>query len=286
MKEFKIERSVTNRSSDSLERYLRDLYNYPLLDAEEEALLAKKIRAGDGVALKKLVNCNLRFVVSVAKKYELPGMSLADLISEGNIGLIKAAERFDETRGFKFISYAVWWIRQSILHSIGLHKRMIRLPMNQLKGLADLWNAVDLLEQQLHRQPSLKELSEFMELPHQRILEYFSNFDFTYSFDAAIGGDEEDSKISTMGDPASLCPDEKLEQDALQINIELMMNVLSTREKEVLRMAYGMGGGRPLENVDIGEVMGLSSETIRRTKGKALCRLRGINGIEIMLQYL
>lgn len=286
MKEFKIERSVTNRSSDSLERYLRDLYRYPLLDAEEEAMLAKKIRSGDVAALEKLVNCNLRFVVSVAKKYELPGMSLADLISEGNIGLIKAAERFDETRGFKFISYAVWWIRQNILHSIALHKRMIRLPMNQLKGIADLWNAADLLEQQLHRQPTLIELSELMELPYQRIVDYQSNSGYTYSFDTAIADDEQESKVSTMEDPASLWPDAALGQDALRINMELMMNALTVREKDVLRMAYGMGGGRPLENIDIGEAMGLSSETIRRTKGKALYRLREISGIELMQQYL
>ncbi|WP_316815536.1 RNA polymerase sigma factor RpoD/SigA [Pedobacter nyackensis] len=286
MKEIKIERSVTNRSSDSVDRYLRDLGRYPLLDAEEEAILAKKIRSGDGAALEKLVNCNLRFVVSVAKKYELPGMSLADLISEGNIGLVKAAERFDETKGFKFISYAVWWIRQAILHSIGLHKRMIRLPMNQLKTIADFWNVGDLLEQRLQRRPTLQEISKSMELPYERIFDCLSYLGYTYSFDGAINDDDQECRVHTMEDPTSIWPDSELERDALRINIEMMMNVLSPREKEVIRMAYGMGGGRPLENVDIGEVMGLSSETIRRAKGKAMFRLREISGIEMMQQYL
>jgi len=286
MKEIKIERSVTNRSNDSLDRYLQELYKYPLLGAEEEAVLARKIRSGDHSALERLVMCNLRFVVSVAKKYEIPGMPLADLISEGNIGLVKAAKRFDETRGFKFISYAVWWIRQSILHGIGADKRMIRLPLNQLKGITDLWNAVSVLEQRLHRAPSLKELSEFMELPNERILDYLSYSDCTYSFDVAISDDGADSKICNLYDPASVRPDSELEQDALRINIELMMNVLNPRERDVLRLAYGMGGGRPLENVDIGDILGLSPETIRRAKGKALFRLRTIGVINMMQEYL
>lgn len=286
MKEIKIERSITNRRNDSLERYLHELYRYPLLTAEEEMVLAKKIRSGDQAALDKLVNCNLRFVVSVAKKYEIPGMSLADLISEGNIGLVKAAERFDETRGFKFISYAVWWIRQSILYSIGLNRRMIRLPSNQLKGITDLWNAVDLLEQRLHRAPSLKELSEFMGLTCERILDYLSYSDFTYSFDTAIGENNQDTKIYNMTDPSSVQPDSELENDALRINIELMLSVLNDRERDVLRLAYGMGGERPLENSDIGDKLGLSPETIRREKVKALLRLRSINSIKIMQEYL
>jgi RNA polymerase primary sigma factor len=286
MKEIKIERSVTNRGNDSLDRYLQELSRYPLLDAEEEAVLAKKIRFGDQAAQERLVNCNLRFVVSVAKKYEIPGMCLADLISEGNFGLVKAAERFDETRGFKFISYAVWWIRQSILHSIGSHKRMIRLPSNQLKGIADLWNAVDLLEQRLHRAPSVKEISAFMGLTCERILDYLSHSDCTHSFDTAIGDNDDDLKIFNMCDPSSVRPDHELEQDALRINIELMMNALNARERDVLRLAYGMGGGRPLENVDIGDVLGLSPETIRREKVKALFRLRSINTIKIMQEYL
>lgn len=286
MKEIKIEKSITNRNNDSLDRYLRDLYRYPLLNGEEEAALARKIRLGDAAALQKLVNCNLRFVVSVAKKYEIPGMSLADLISEGNIGLIKAAKRFDETRGFKFISYAVWWVRQAILNSISVDKRMIRLPANQLKGVADLWSAEDLLTQRLQRFPSLSELSEHMDLSYERISDFLTISGYTYSYDAAISDDDMNSKVCTMKDPAAVWPDAELEQDALRIDVELMMNILSNRERDVLIMAFGMGGGRPLENVDIGHELGLSPETIRRAKGKALFRLREIGGIKMMQGYL
>lgn len=286
MKEIKIEKSITSRNTDSLERYLHELCKYPLLNAEEEAVLAKKIRMGDHAAQEKLVNCNLRFVVSVAKKYEMPGMALADLVSEGNFGLVKAAKRFDETRGFKFISYAVWWIRQSILHSIGLDKRIIRLPLNQLKGIADLWDAVDLLEQRLHRAPSVREISEFMGLTCKRILDYLSHSDCTYSFDSAISDDNADSKIFNMHDPSSVRPDNELEQEALRINIKLMMSVLNARQRDVLRLAFGMDGGRPLENVDIANVLGLSPETIRREKIEALFRLRSITKIKIMSEYL
>lgn len=286
MKEIKIEKSVTNRSNDSLERYLRDLHSYPLLNGEEEAILAKKIRSGDVAALHQLVNCNLRFVVSVAKKYEMPGMSLADLISEGNIGLIKAAQRFDETRGFKFISYAVWWIRQAILLSIGLDRRMIRLPMNQLKGVSDLWNAEDILVQRLQRIPSLDELSEYLDVPDERISEYFTYSSYTYSYDTAISDDDSGSKISTMSDPTAQHADAGLESEALRIDIELMMNMLSCREQNVLRLAFGMGRDRALENTDIGHELGLSAETVRRAKLKALIRLREIRRIKMMQKYL
>lgn len=286
MKEIKTERAITNRNSDSLACYFQELYKYPLLDAEEEAVLTKKIRSGDRSALDKLVSCNLRFVISVAKKYVMPGTELADLISEGNLGLVKAAERFDETRGFKFISYAVWWIRQSILHSIGTDKRLIRLPVNQLKGITNLWKAVGILEQNLHRAPSLKEIAEFMKLSNERILDYLSHSDCTYSFDTSAGDEEQDQQIFNMYDPASEPPDLKLEQDALHINVELMMNVLNVREKVILHLAYGMGGGRPLENVDIGDILGLSPETIRREKKRALFRLRSIYAIQIMREYL
>lgn len=286
MREIKIEKAITNRNSDSVERYLRDLCRYPLLTGEEEAILAKKIRSGDTAALQQLVNANLRFVVSVAKKYEMPGMCLADLISEGNIGLVKAAKRFDETKGFKFISYAVWWIRQSILHSIGLDKRMIRLPLNRLKGIADLWDAIDILSQHLQRSPVLTELSEFMGLSKECILDYLSSSDHTFSFDTVISDDDPNSKLFTMNDPAALKPDAGLERDAMLINMDILMSALSQREREVLQLAYGMAGGRPLENSDIGEEMGLSAETIRRTKRSALYRLRENKGIMMMREYM
>lgn len=286
MKEIRKERTITNRSGDSLERYLLELSRYPLLNAEEEIVLAKRIRGGDHAALHKLVTCNLRFVVTVAKKYEMPGTSLSDLIAEGNVGLLKAAKRFDETLGFKFISYAVWWIRQAILDSINLHKRMIRLPANQLKGIADLWKAEGRLEQRLHRLGTLDEISEFMDLPYNCLLDYFSNIAEVSSFDVEIGDDQEETRVTTMLDRGSLAPDGAFDSDALRINVELMLNALAVREREILRLAYGMDQGRSLENREIANLLGLSPETVRRVKGKALTKLRGVRKIKIMQEFI
>jgi RNA polymerase primary sigma factor len=286
MKEIKIERSITRRGEDSLARYLQEISRFPLLNVEEEVILAKKISSGDKAALERLVNCNLRFVVSVAKKYEIEGMPLVDLISEGNIGLVKAAKRFDESRGFKFISYAVWWIRQAILYSIGIHKRMIRLPMNQLSGIMDLWKSEGLLEQQLQRLPTLAELTEFMELPDERVLDYLSNSGDVFSLDLPLEDAEDSPIVNVMSDPMAMPPDAGLEKEAFYINIQRIMNLLSPRDQNILRLAYGMGGGRPLQNEDISNLMGLSSETIRRAKQKALFRLREMKEVKMMLQYL
>lgn len=286
MKEIRIEKSITNRRIDSLDRYLQDISKFPLLNVDEEIELAKRVRLGDRAALQKLVNCNLRFVVTVAKKYELPDLSLADLISEGNIGLVKAAERFDESKGFKFITYAVWWIRQAILHSLGLNKRMVRLPMNQVKGVMDLLRSEELLEQRLHRQPTLREQAKFMEVPYELALDYLINSGRTFSLDIPAEDSEGTPIINTIDDPMGRLPDEALEQEALKINIGLMMKTLSCREQRILRLAYGMEGNRPLQNDDISELLGLSSETIRRVKHKALYRLRELKGIEIMQDYL
>ncbi|TCC94625.1 RNA polymerase sigma factor RpoD/SigA [Pedobacter hiemivivus] len=286
MKEIKIERSITRRGEDSLARYLQEISRFPLLNVEEEVILAKKISSGDKAALERLVNCNLRFVVSVAKKYEIEGMPLVDLISEGNIGLVKAAKRFDESRGFKFISYAVWWIRQAILYSIGTHKRMIRLPMNQLSGIMDLWKSEGLLEQQLQRLPTLAELTEFMELPDERVLDYLSNSGDVFSLDLPLEDAEDSPIVNVMTDPMAMPPDAGLEKEAFYINIQRIMNLLSPRDQNILRLAYGMGGGRPLQNEDISNLMGLSSETIRRAKQKALFKLREMKEVKMMLQYL
>lgn len=286
MKDIKIERSITRRGEDSLARYLQEISRFPLLKVEEEVILAKKISTGDKAALEKLVNCNLRFVVSVAKKYEIEGMPLVDLISEGNIGLVKAAKRFDESRGFKFISYAVWWIRQAIMYSIGIHKRMIRLPMNQVCGIMDLWKSEGLLEQRLQRSPTLEELTEFMGLPDDRLRDYLSNSADVFSLDLPLEDAEDTPRMAMMTDPMAMSPDANLEQEAFQINIQRIMNVLSPRDQHILRLAYGMGGGRPLPNEDISNLLGLSSETIRRAKQKALFKLREMKEVKTMLQYL
>ncbi|MEQ7800492.1 RNA polymerase sigma factor RpoD/SigA [Pedobacter sp. ASV1-7] len=285
MKEINIERSITNRKVDSFERYLYDLGKYPLLAMEEEAILARKIRKGDQAALNKLVNCNLRFVITVAKKYELPGISLPDLVSDGNIGLIKAAKRFDETKGFKFITYAVWWIRQSILYSMGINKRMIRLPGNQLKGILDLRNAEAELEQDLHRFATVEEISEHMNLPCRLVLEYISNTTYAYSYDVPISADEPETKLSIMCDNESVSPDGQFESDTININIGLMMNVLTAREKEILCLAYGIGAVRSFENREIGMMLGISAETVRRVKGHSLEKLKSRKNIAIMKEY-
>lgn len=286
MKEIIKQRTVTNRYVDSLERYLQELSRYPLLDADEEAALAKKIRAGDVSALQKLVNANLRFVVTVAKKYEIPGTSLADLIAEGNIGLLKAAERFDETRGFKFISYAVWWIRQAILCSMGLHRRMIRLPINQLKGITDLWRAEEVLEQELERSATLHELAEFMDLSYKCVLDYLSNGGYTLSFDTPIAEDQGETRLSTMSDQGSNRPDAIFDRDTLRTDMGLMMSGLTDREVEIIYLCYGIGGARALENREVGEMLGMSAETVRRIKSKTLVKLKSLNKIEMMKEYI
>lgn len=286
MKEIIKQRTVTNRYVDSLDRYLQELSRYPLLDADEEASLAKKIRTGDVSALQKLVNANLRFVVTVAKKYEIPGTSLADLIAEGNIGLLKAAERFDETRGFKFITYAVWWIRQAILCSMGLHRRMIRLPVNQLKGITDLWRAEEVLEQELERSATLHELAEFMGLSYKCVLDYLSSGGYTLSFDTPMADDQPETRLSTMSDQGSYRPDAIFDSATLHTDIGLMMSGLTDREVEVICLAYGIGGARALENREVGEMLGMSAETVRRIKSKTLVKLKSLNKIEMMKEYI
>lgn len=286
MKEIKIERSITNGQIDSLARYLQELAAYPLLNGTEEMVLTQKIRAGDEEALQKLVNCNLRFVVSVAKKYEVFGMPLADLIAEGNIGLLKAAERFDETRGFKFISYAVWWIRQAMLQSIGMHQRTIRLPLNQLKGINDLSRSTDLLEQQLERTPNLEELSAFTKLPAAVVSSYSSSSGHTCSLDRAIEDGDRGSFKGSMMDTACIWPDAALEQEALRVDIELMMKGLSLQEQDVIRLAYGLGELMALGNEAIAHRLGISDETVCRIKRKALTRMREMAQIKIMREYL
>jgi RNA polymerase primary sigma factor len=285
MKEIRIEKLITHRSQDSLERYLKEISKYPLLEAEEEIVLAEKIRRGDEAALHRLVNCNLRFVITVAKKYETQDISLADLVSDGNIGLIKAAERFDEKRGFKFISYAVWWIQQAILSGMGTHKRMIHLPRNQVDGIRETWKSEIKLEQQLHRMPTRQELAVFMQLGDDTVYDYRRFPGIPLSLDAPakyLDARLEPAIIPYAMEPA---PDASLEEASLQKDIQLLMRVLSPRERNILKLAFGMEGDRPLQNEDISQVLGLSAETIRRSKIKALDRLRQLKGIEFLRQY-
>lgn len=286
MKEIKIERSITNRSQDSLERYLQDISRYPLLHVEEEIILARKIKDGDQAALHRLVSCNLRFVVTVAKKYEIWGMPLADLIAEGNLGLYKAAERFDETRGFKFISYAVWWVRQSILYSISTYKRLVRLPMNQVNGILELWKSEIYLEQLLERIPTKAELAEFMKIPEDVVNDYWYWSGASFSLDASFEDQDGGMTMGILKDMASPLPDADLEKEALKNDIKLIMDMLSPRERNILCLSYGMENNTPMMNEDISQTLGLSLETIRRYKKSALARLRGIKEIKMMQNYL
>lgn len=286
MKEIKIERSITNRSQDSLERYFQDMSAYPLLSADEEIVLTRKIKAGDAAALHRLVSSNLRFVISVAKKYEMQGLSLADLIAEGNIGLIKAAERFDESRGFKFISYAVWWIRQCIIYGISAHKRMIRLPLNQISGLHELAKAELRLEQRLERSPTRQELVDFVDISEGMTFDYLNNPVCGCSLDCPYGEESEEPLGTTLKDINLPGPDELLEREGLKANIDLMMKVLNPRQRRILYLSYGIGNNLPMRNEDIGCLLGLSTETIRRAKKNALDTLRRIKKVQMLREYL
>lgn len=286
MKQIRIEKSITNRKQDSLIRYLREISNYPLLTADEEVDLAKRIKNGDTWALQRLVNCNLRFVVTVAKNYETSALSLADLVSEGNIGLINAAKRFDEQRGFKFISYAVWWIRQAILQSINTHKRMIHLPLSQIKGLLELGKSETKLEQELQRIPTRQELALFMDVSEDVVYDSLFTCAAPISLDAPVE-DKEGELISCMLQYAKgPAPDEDLERASLQQDLRRLMTVLTPRERNIILLAYGMNNSQPLQNDDISNVLGISKETIRRSKSKALNRLRDLKEIKMMRRYL
>lgn len=286
MKEIKIERSITSRGQDSLERYFQDVSGYPLLSADEEIALARKIKAGDSAALNRLINCNLRFVISVAKKYEMQGLSLADLIAEGNIGLMKAAERFDESRGFKFISYAVWWIRQTIIYSISANRRLIRLPLNQINGAHELGKAELRLEQQLERSPTKQELIEFMDISEGMAFDYLQTPFCGCWLDRPHEQESGKTLHVTLKDLVLPLPDADLEKEGLTTDIDLMMRVLSPRQRRILNLSYGIGNDMPMLNDEISCLMGLSAETIRRVKKKALERLRNIKQIQQMRSYL
>lgn len=286
MKEIKIERSITTRGQDSLLRYLKDVSVYPLLSANEESALARKIKNGDHAAFQQLINCNLRFVVSVAKKYEMQGLPLADLIEEGNIGLMKAAQRFDESRGFKFISYAVWWIRQTILEGISAHKRLIRLPLSQINGIQDLGKAALKLEQQLERCPTREELTELMNISENMTHDYLQSPVCGCWLDQPYEAESGEPLQVTLKDPNAAEPDMQLEKEGLESDIELMMKVLSPRQRRVISLYFGLGSGFPLLEDDIGRLLGLSAETIRRAKKKALNQLRGIKEIQTLREYL
>jgi RNA polymerase primary sigma factor len=286
MRQLKITKSITDRKSESLERYLSDVSREELISSDDEVELAQKIRKGDKIALEKLVRANLRFVISVAKQYQNQGMPLPDLICEGNIGLMKAAYKFDETRGFKFISYAVWWIRRSIIESIMEHSRTIRLPQSKIDFLGKVNRAIVELEQQLDREPTPEEIAEYMEQPEGNVEKILQDARLNISLDAPIGGDDNEmslyDRIASEDDPKT---DDGLIRDSLRYDIDTVLNSLTEREKEVIKSYYGIKGNYfCLE--EIADSYDISSERVRQIKERALLRLRHSNRSAILKKYL
>ena len=273
MRQLKITKQVTNRDTASLDKYLQEIAKVDLITAEEEVELAKKIQSGDERALDRLVKANLRFVVSVSKQYQNQGLSLPDLINEGNLGLIKAAKRFDETRGFKFISYAVWWIRQSILSALAEQARMVRLPLNKIGSINKINKVVVKLEQSLQRKPSFQEIAEEMEISINDVKVAMSNTTRHISMDAPLQNGEEGSMYDVLHSSDSPRPDTVLASESLQIDIERVLATISNREGDILKRYYGLNGYHQHTLEEIGIAFDLTRERVRQIKEKALRRL-------------
>lgn len=274
MRQLKIAQSITNRDTDSIDKYLTDIGRIDLLSIDEELSLAKRIRKGDAAALDKLVKTNLRFVVSVAKKYQNRGLQLADLISEGNLGLIKAAHRFDDTKGFKFISFAVWWIRQSIMQALADQKRMIRLPGNQVLGIIKINKAADLLEQKLERLPTYEELSIATELSQEKVADYLSSAPLSYSLDMTTNEESGFTLMDTLANENVPNTDALMMTESLSEDLNRTLGVLPEREKWIITLFFGLDNHTALTLDDMVEVFNLSKERIRQLKDRALKTLR------------
>jgi len=287
MRQLKITKSITNRESASLDKYLQEIGREELITAEEEVQLAKKIRDGDQSALEKLTRANLRFVVSVAKQYQNQGLSLPDLINEGNLGLIKAAKRFDETRGFKFISYAVWWIRQSILQALAEQSRIVRLPLNKIGAINKINKVYAKLEQQLEREPTAAEVAVVMDLLPHEIFETLKNNGKHISMDAPLStSDDTGSMYDVIEEKDSLSPDKELLDDSLRQEIERSLSTLMPREADVIRLYFGLTGKQPLTLEEIGDKFDLTRERVRQIKEKAVRRLKHTSRSKLLKSYL
>ncbi|CAN5459043.1 RNA polymerase sigma factor RpoD/SigA [soil metagenome] len=286
MRQLKITKSITNRESQSLEKYLQEIGREELITAEEEVRLARKIREGDQNALDKLTKANLRFVVSVAKQYQNQGLSLPDLINEGNLGLIKAAKRFDETRGFKFISYAVWWIRQSILQALAEQSRIVRLPLNQVGSLNKISKAYSKLEQEFEREPSPEELSKILEIPQEKISDTMRVSGKHVSMDAPFVQGEDNSLIDVLENVDSPRADSHLMTESLQREIDRSLSTLTEREREVIKLFFGIGMNHGLTLEEIGAKFDLTRERVRQIKEKAIRRLRHKSRSKLLKAYL
>lgn len=275
MRQLKIIRSITSRDTASLDKYLQEIGREELLSVDEEVELAQRIRQGDERALDRLVCANLRFVVSVAKQYQNQGLSLPDLINEGNVGLIKAAQKFDETRGFKFISYAVWWIRQSILQALAEQSRIVRLPLNQVGSLNKINKAISKFEQDFQRKPSSEELSEILDIDVDKISESVSVNGRHTSLDAPFSDSEDNSLMDVLTDADAPNTDSSLNQESLSVEVDRALSQLSPRERDILKMFFGIGGGQEMTLEEIALKFDLTRERVRQIKEKAIRRLKG-----------
>ncbi len=287
MRQLKITKSITNRESQSLEKYLQEIGKVDLLTPEEEVDLAKKIKQGDQEALERLTKANLRFVVSVAKQYQNQGLSFSDLINEGNLGLIKAAQRFDETRGFKFISYAVWWIRQSILQALAEQSRIVRLPLNKVGSLNKINRAFSELEQEFEREPSPEELAEVLEIPTDEVETTLGVAARHVSMDAPFVDGEDNSLLDVLENGSTPKTDSELEyNESLRKEIERSLNTLTERQMDVIKLYFGIGVEHPMSLEDIGEKFGLTRERVRQIKDKAINKLRSASRSKLLKHYL
>ena len=286
MRQLKITKQVTNRDSKSLDKYLQDISKLPMITAEEEVELAQRIRKDDQKALNKLVTANLRFVVSVAKQYQNQGLKLSDLINEGNAGLVKAAKRFDETRGFKFISYAVWWIRQAILQALAEQVRIVRLPLNKIGSINKINKAYSFLEQAHERAPSAEEIAKELDLTVTEVKQSMKNSGRHLSMDAPLKEGETSSLYDVVKSGESPNPDKNLMEESLSVEIDRALDTLSPRESDVLRLYYGLGNESPLSLVEISETFDLTRERVRQIREKAIRRLRHTSKSKILKTYL
>jgi RNA polymerase primary sigma factor len=285
MRQLKITQSITNRESQSLDKYLSEIAKVDLITAQEEVILAQKIREGDQAALERLTKTNLRFVVSVAKQYQNQGLTLGDLINEGNLGLIKAAKRFDETKGFKFISYAVWWIRQSILSAVADQSRIVRLPLNQVGSLSKIRKSSSKLEQQFERVPTPEELAEDLETTVEKISDSLANAGRHLSFDAPFVVGEENTLLDVM-QSTDAGTDSMLIIDSLSQEIKRSLGILAERERQVIILFFGLGSSTAHSLEEIGEKFSLTRERVRQIKDKALMRLRQNSKSRLLQSYL
>ena len=286
MRQLKITKSITNRESQSLDKYLQEIGREELITAEQEVELAQRIKQGDQVALEKLTKANLRFVVSVAKQYQNQGLTLPDLINEGNLGLIKAAQRFDETRGFKFISYAVWWIRQSILQALAEQSRIVRLPLNKIGSINKINKMYAFLEQANERVPSAEEIAKELDMTVSDVKESMKNSGRHVSMDAPLVEGEDSNLYDVLRSGESPNPDKKLLHESLKTEIERSLETLTPREADVVRLYFGLGDQHAMTLEEIGETFDLTRERVRQIKEKAIRRLKHTSRSKILKTYL